>query len=114
MSSGGGVPDEAPRRTARVSNCQHPGLLLKSQLTRRTSAQKQADDKKAADALAERAAAAQEGMERVAGIEHAMETSQVAASIPVKPVRPRAKVVKKATTEGKMPKCISSLSSVSP
>jgi len=61
--AGDGVPDEAPCHTARVSNCQHPGLLLKSQVAQCTSAQKQADDKKATDALAEKAAAIQEGME---------------------------------------------------
>ncbi|KAF8119365.1 hypothetical protein EV363DRAFT_1411022 [Boletus edulis] len=85
-----------PRRTARVSNCQHPGLLLKSQATRRTPAQKLADDKKAADARTAKADATRQGVERIADIENMMEASQVAASVPVKPVRPRPKVIKKA------------------
>jgi len=102
MSSAPGDNSIPVRRTARVSNCQHPGLLVKSQVTRRTSAQKKADDKKTTDALAAKAATVEQGINRVADIENAMKASQAAASTPVKATRPCPKVIRKAATNGKI------------
>ncbi|KAF8833073.1 hypothetical protein BDN67DRAFT_986273, partial [Paxillus ammoniavirescens] len=74
---------------------QHPGLVLKSQVTQHTSVQKNADDKKIANALAVKAASLAEGLNHIASIEDGMEASQAVTVASTKLVRPCPKVVKK-------------------
>ncbi|KIK74365.1 hypothetical protein PAXRUDRAFT_19954 [Paxillus rubicundulus Ve08.2h10] len=84
-----------PHRTREKNATQCPGLVLKFQVTRRTSAQKAAYDKNIADALAAKAANLAEGLNHITSIEDGMEASRAATVASTKLVRPHPKVIKK-------------------
>jgi len=89
------------RRTANV----HPGqIVLDSQPKRRTSAQKQADDNCAQEALAAKVTAMQKGYQRVSNIEERMQMDQTTDSaIGARPVRPRPRPrIRTASVTGSM------------
>jgi hypothetical protein len=71
-------------------------VLLEGQKKRRTKAQVAEDKSRALEAQAAKEAALQRGIDRIAGIEAAMQVEQVAeATSRAKPVKPRARPVKK-------------------
>lgn len=93
------APPVSPRRTRTKNATQHPGhVLLEGKRKRRTQAQIQEDKQRAQEAQAAREATQQGGINRIASIEAAMEVEQATqATEKVKPVRPRARPVKKKT-----------------
>ncbi|KAG1870862.1 hypothetical protein F4604DRAFT_1926419 [Suillus subluteus] len=91
------VPPASPRRTCPKNATQHPGLvLLEGQKKRRTKAQIAQDKERALEAQAIKEAAVQHGVNQLAGIEASMEVQQATeAANRAKPVKPRARPVKK-------------------
>ncbi|KAG1856021.1 hypothetical protein DFJ58DRAFT_727275 [Suillus subalutaceus] len=91
------APPVSPRRTRPANATRHPGLvLLEGQKKRCTKAQVAEDKGRALEAQAAKEAALQRGVDRIAGIEAAMQVEQVAeATSRAKPVKPRTRPVKK-------------------
>lgn len=89
----------SPRRT-RPSNATKRLGLPDLPAKKRTSAEKQADDKSLADQHAAKAVKSQAAIERMGRLEKQMETDQAATIAPVKPVRPRPRprIVKSQAT----------------
>ncbi|KAG2739039.1 hypothetical protein P692DRAFT_20882136 [Suillus brevipes Sb2] len=87
----------SPRRTRPANATRHPGLvLLEGQKKQCTKAQATEDKSCALEAQAAKEAALQREIDRIAGIEAAMQVEQVAeATSRAKPVKPRARPVKK-------------------
>lgn len=95
------APPVSPRRTRPANATRHPGLVvLEGQRKRRTKAQVAEDKGRALEAQATKEAALQRGIDRIAGIEAAMQVEQVAqVTGRVKPVKPRARPVKKKESQ---------------
>ncbi|KAG2090358.1 uncharacterized protein F5147DRAFT_780314 [Suillus discolor] len=91
------APPISPRRTRVKNATQRPGLvLLEGKKKRRTQAQIKEDKQHAEEAQAAQEAALQRGIDRIAGIEAAMEVEQgTQSAAKAKPVKPRARPVKK-------------------
>ncbi|KAF8839053.1 hypothetical protein BDN67DRAFT_1012639, partial [Paxillus ammoniavirescens] len=87
--------DVSPRRTRLKNATQHPGIP-DIPAKRCTTAEKKADDQALADAEAVKEAALKQAVLRMGKMENKMAVEQRQAATPVKPVRPRPKVVKKA------------------
>ncbi|KAG1847895.1 hypothetical protein F4604DRAFT_1687915 [Suillus subluteus] len=91
------APPTSPCRTRPKNATQHPGLvLLEGQKKRCTKAQIAQDKECALEAQAIKEAAVQRGVNRLAGINASMEVQQATeAANRAKPVKPRARPVKK-------------------
>ncbi|KAG2124119.1 hypothetical protein BD769DRAFT_1388924 [Suillus cothurnatus] len=95
------APPVSPRHTRPANATRHPGLVvLEGQRKRRTKAQVAEDKGRALEAQATKEAALQRGIDRIAGIKAAMQVEQVAqVTGRVKPVKPRARPVKKKESQ---------------
>jgi hypothetical protein len=91
------APPPSPRRTRVKNATQRPGLvLLEGKQKRRTQAQIKEDKQRTNEAQAAQEADLQRGLDRIASIEAAMEVEQgIQATAKAKPVKPRARPVKK-------------------